>query len=241
MEEFLTIAQLAQGFNVSEKVIRHAFKKLLKQHKLIDGEDYLREGYRDELHFMYKIHPGRFAVHSNLFPAPSSVGSLDSQIADSTTKVGSRVATQETAFGSKRDSTLEDGGSTSTAQRAGSEDNRVGDERATSTRSESSRNDEYLEKFLASKDEQVGDLKEHLGDLRAQLAKKDEQLAQAQNMLSSMQEGQDMARDLIKMLGERVVDLSRRELPSGSKDNNLDTNVATRFATIPNHSASQEE
>ena len=82
----------------------------------------------------------------------------------------------------------------------------------------------------------MGDLKEHVADLRAQLAK-DEQLAQASNIINSMQEGQDMARDLIKMLGERVVDMSKRELPSGSKDSNLGSNRATQHDELGTHVA----
>ena len=248
MDEFLTIAQLAQGFNVSEKVIRHAFKKLLKQQKLIEGEDYIREGYRDELHFVYKIHPGRFAVHSNLFPAPASVDNLATQFDTTATEVGSQSATHHPDSDSKVGSKPDDLGSNSATQRGSSDNRAVSDEGSSSARHESSRSEEYLEKFLASKDEQVGDLKEHLSDLRAQLAKKDEQLAQANTILTSMQEGQDMARDLIKMLGERVVDLSRRELPSGSRGNTLESNsatqhdeLATHFATTPNHSATHDE
>jgi hypothetical protein len=67
-------------------------------------------------------------------------------------------------------------------------------------------------------------------------------------MVASMQEGQDMARDLIKMLGERVVDLSKRELPSGSMGNRLDSNgvtqpskFATHFVTTPDKLATQDE
>jgi hypothetical protein len=245
MEDFITIAQLAQGFHLSEKVIRHAFKKLLKQNKLIEGDDYIREGYRDELHFVYKIHPGRFAVHSNLFPTPPSVDNLATQFDTTGTHVDSKSATQGTVFDSKLDEL-----DSKPATQIGSQDsNRAAREDIdTSPQGESSKGDGYLEKLFESKDEQVVNLKEHVSDLRSQLAKKDEQLALAQNMLASMQDGQDSARDLIKMLGERVIDLSRRELPSGTKMSNSGSNgsiqsdrFATQFDTTLDHLAAHDE
>jgi hypothetical protein len=230
MDDFITIAQLAQGFNVSEKVIRHAFKKLRKQNKLIEGEDYIR----DELHFAYKIHPGRFAVHSTLFPSAPSVENLATHFATTGSNVDSKSATQDKEFDSKLDNKHDELGS-----KLGSQDsNRVArEEPVASTREESSKSEVFLERFLESKDEQVVNLKEHVADLRSQLAKKDEMLSQAHSMISSMQEGQDSARDLIKMLGERVVEFSRRELPSGSKDNNLGSHRATQ----PDDLGSQDE
>ena len=232
MEDFISIAQLAQGYHLSEKVIRHAFKKLLKQNKLIEGEDFIREGYRDELHFVYKIHPGRFAVHSNLFPTPPSVDNLATQFDTTGTQVDSKSVTQGSAFDSKPDEL-----GNKFATQIGSQDNNraTREDLDASPRMESSKGGEYLEKLFESKDEQVVNLKEHVADLRSQLAKKDEQLSLAQNMLASMQEGQDSARDLIKMLGERVIDLSRRELPSGTND----SNPGSKSATQPNRVATQ--
>jgi hypothetical protein len=249
MDEFITIAQLAQGFNVSEKVIRHAFKKLLKQQKLIEGEDYIREGYRDELHFVYKIHPGRFAVHSTLFPATTPVDNLATQFATTGTHVDSKPATQHDDLGSRFDSKHDDPGSKPATQPGSREDSRRAREDVdTLPRTESSKDNEILDKLFEAKDEQVVNLKEHVADLRSQLAKKDELLAQAQSMLSSMQEGQDSARDLIKMLGERVIDFSRHALPSGSKDSNPGSNRATQpdnfasqFATTSDDLATHDE
>lgn len=234
MDEFLTIAQLAQGFNVSEKVIRHTFKKLLKQKKLIEGEDYIREGYRDELHFVFKIHAGRFAVHSKLIPASSPVDDLATKFATTGTQVDSQSASQDTDSGSKLDSKPDELGTKSATQPGSQGINPAREEADVLPRTESRKENELIEKLLESKDENVSTLKEHIGDLRSQLSKKDDLLAQAQSMIASMQEGQNSARDLIKMLGERVIDLSRRELPSGSNGTNLDTNTATRpnnFAT----------
>lgn len=245
MDEFITIAQLAQGLNVSEKVIRHAFKKLLKQNKLVENEDYIREGYRDELHFVYKIHPGRFAVHSQLLPTFPSVDNLATKFATMGTQVDSKTATQDMKFDSKPDEL-----GSKPATQVGSHDNNnaARDELDTPARMENSKGNEFLEKLFETKDEQVSDLKMHIADLRSQLAKKDEQLAQAQSMLTTMQEGQDTAHGLIKMLGERVVDLSRRALPSGSKDNNLDSNraiqtnnFATQSAITPDDLATHDE
>ena len=117
----------------------------------------------------------------------------------------------------------------------------------TTSRVESNKGDEYLDKLLASKDEQVSNLKEHVDDLRSQLSKKDALLTQAHSMIASMQEGQDSARDLIKMLGENVIDLSRRALPSGSQDSNVASNRAiqannfdTQFATTSDDLATHD-
>jgi hypothetical protein len=245
MDEFITIPQLAQGFNVSEKVIRHAFKKLLKQNKLTEGEDYVREGYIDELHFVYKIHPGKFAVHSKLFPTPPSVENLATQFATTDSELGSTAATQHIEFDNKYD----DLGNKSATQLGSQDDSgaaRV--ESATTSRVEGSKSEGYLDKFLESKDEQVLNLKEHVADLRSQLAKKDEMLAQAQSMLTSMQEGQDTALHLIKLFGERVDELSRRALPSGSKESDHGSNgaaqpknFATQFATTSDDRATHDD
>jgi hypothetical protein len=198
MDEFITIAQLAQGFNVSEKVIRHAFKKLLKQNKLTEGEDYIREGYRDELHFVYRIHPGRFAVHSNLFPTPPSVDNLATQFATTGSNMDNTFATQHQEFDSKLDNKHEELGNKFATQPSSQNDGVAAKiEPATTSRVENSRSDEYVERILSSKDEQILNLKEHVADLRAQLIKKDDQLSQAQGFLTFMQEGEYDARKLI--------------------------------------------
>ena len=245
MDEFITISQLAQGFNVSEKVIRHAFKKLLKQNKLVEGEDFIREGFRDELHFIYRIHPGRFAVHSKLIPTSSSVDNLATKFATTGSNMDSTSATQNQEFDNKHDEL----GNKSATQFGNQEDSRAARvESATTSRVESSKSDEFVERILSSKDEQILNLKEHVADLRVQLAKKDDQLFQAQGFLTFMQEGEYDARKLINVLGERVAELARHQLTSGNKENNVGSNtvtqpnnLATQSATTSDERATQDE
>src|SRR5438094_10617955 len=68
--EFLTLHQLARELNKPEKVLRYKFKKLLKKNTLVEGEDFVREGYIDDKHFLFKINPIRFAQLTELVPAP---------------------------------------------------------------------------------------------------------------------------------------------------------------------------
>jgi hypothetical protein len=68
--EFLTLHQLARELNKPEKVLRYKFKKLLKTNTLVEGEDYVREGYIDDKHFLFKINPVRFSTLTALNPAP---------------------------------------------------------------------------------------------------------------------------------------------------------------------------
>src|SRR5437764_5198272 len=59
--EFLTLHQLSRELNKPERVLRHRFKNLLKKNTLVEGEDFIREGYIDDQHFVFKINPVRFA------------------------------------------------------------------------------------------------------------------------------------------------------------------------------------
>jgi len=68
--EFLTLHQLSRELNKPEKVLRYKFKKLLKKNTLVEGEDFIREGYIDDKHFLFKINPIRFAQLTELSPSP---------------------------------------------------------------------------------------------------------------------------------------------------------------------------
>jgi hypothetical protein len=68
--EFLTLHQLARELNKPEKVLRYKFKNLLKKNALVEGEDFVREGYIDDKHFLFKINPVRFTQLTELIPAP---------------------------------------------------------------------------------------------------------------------------------------------------------------------------
>ena len=68
--EFLTLHQLSRELNKPEKVLRYKFKKLLRKNTLVEGEDFIREGYIDDKHFLFKINPLRFSQLTELSPAP---------------------------------------------------------------------------------------------------------------------------------------------------------------------------
>ena len=68
--EFLTLHQLSREFDKPEKVLRYKFHQLRKQNKLNDGEDFIREDFIDERHFVYKINPVTFFKVAGLAPVP---------------------------------------------------------------------------------------------------------------------------------------------------------------------------
>jgi hypothetical protein len=68
--EFLTLHELSRELNKPERQLRHKFKNLLKKNTLIEGEDFVREGYIDDQHFVFKINPLRFVELTQLNPAP---------------------------------------------------------------------------------------------------------------------------------------------------------------------------
>jgi len=68
--EFLTLHELSRELNKPERQLRHKFKNLLKKNTLVEGEDFIREGYIDDQHFVFKINPLRFAELTQLNPTP---------------------------------------------------------------------------------------------------------------------------------------------------------------------------
>ena len=68
--DFLTLHELSRELNKPERQLRHKFKNLLKKNTLIEGEDFIREGYIDDQHFVFKINPVRFVALTQLNPVP---------------------------------------------------------------------------------------------------------------------------------------------------------------------------
>jgi hypothetical protein len=68
--EFVTLHDLAVTLDKPEKVLRYHFKNLMRKNALQEGVDFIKEGYRDEQHFIYKINPESFMRVSGLSPAP---------------------------------------------------------------------------------------------------------------------------------------------------------------------------
>ena len=74
--ELLTLHQLARQFNKPERQVRYRFHELIKAGKLIEGEDFRKENFRDEFHFAYRINPLRFMEESNLLVEPPATSGL---------------------------------------------------------------------------------------------------------------------------------------------------------------------
>ncbi len=55
--DFLTLHELSVQFDVPVRVLRYRLRKLLQADKLVDGEDYRRDDFVDETHFVWRINP----------------------------------------------------------------------------------------------------------------------------------------------------------------------------------------
>src|SRR5437763_15269571 len=94
---FLTLHQLARELNKPEQVLRYKFKKLLRKNALVEGEDFVREGYIDDKHFLFKINPVRFAQLTELITAPPS----DTNRYQTDTNTGNKGYQLDTNFGNQ--------------------------------------------------------------------------------------------------------------------------------------------
>lgn len=55
--DFLTLHELSVQFDVSVRVLRYRLRQLLQAGKLIDGQDYRRDDFVDDTHFVWKVNP----------------------------------------------------------------------------------------------------------------------------------------------------------------------------------------
>jgi len=58
--QFITLGLLAKMFDEQEITIRRAFKKLIKQGKLIETKDFIKANFLNERNFTYKLNPDKF-------------------------------------------------------------------------------------------------------------------------------------------------------------------------------------
>jgi hypothetical protein len=58
--EFLTIHDLSREFNIPARVVRYRLSSLIGRGKLQEGEDYRREDFKDDQHFIWKVNPLSF-------------------------------------------------------------------------------------------------------------------------------------------------------------------------------------
>lgn len=84
--DFLTLHEFSLRFDIPVRVLRYRLRHLLQTGKLTDGEDFRRDDYVDETHFVWKINPisiarliGARSVNATATQAPSGVTQIVSQ------------------------------------------------------------------------------------------------------------------------------------------------------------------
>ncbi len=66
--DFLTIHEISREFDLPARVVRYRLLSCLQAGKLHEGEDFRREDYQDERHFVWKVNPLSFMRASGLKP-----------------------------------------------------------------------------------------------------------------------------------------------------------------------------
>lgn len=70
--EFVTIHDLSRELNTPARVIRYRLINLIAEGKFKEQEDFRRDDFKDDQHFVWKIHPLRYMQETGLKPAPPS-------------------------------------------------------------------------------------------------------------------------------------------------------------------------
>jgi hypothetical protein len=203
--EFLTLHELSRELNKPERQLRHKFKNFLKKNTLIEGQDFIREGYIDDQHFVFKINPVRFVELTQLHPAPPP-DTTDYQVGTTADNNGYQVATKSV---NNIDTTPQESGTNGGNQQPHS---------STSDTEEIVLDDitnDYIEL-----------LKEQLREKDKQLAVKDEQLKSKDDLLKLAHE-QHKEKDNAQILAlSEIIRLNKKLLPpsAGETVRNVDTN-----------------
>src|ERR1019366_4277137 len=76
--EFVTIHDLSRELNIPARVIRYRLMQLIAEQKLKEHDDFRRDDFKDDQHFLWKIHPLRFMQQTGFKPAtlPPAVNNL---------------------------------------------------------------------------------------------------------------------------------------------------------------------
>lgn len=77
--EFVTIHDLSRELNVPARIIRYRLIQLIAEQKLKEHEDFHRDDFKDDQHFLWKIHPLRFMQESGLKPVVTSPVTVDNK------------------------------------------------------------------------------------------------------------------------------------------------------------------
>jgi hypothetical protein len=67
--EFVTIHDLSRALNIPARVIRYRLMQLIAEQKLKEHDDFRRDDFKDDQHFVWKIHPLRFMQQTGFKPA----------------------------------------------------------------------------------------------------------------------------------------------------------------------------
>ena len=78
--EFVTIHDLSRELNVPARVIRYRLIQLIAEQKLKEHEDFRRDDFKDDQHFLWKINPLRFMQESGLKPLVAKPLPADNKI-----------------------------------------------------------------------------------------------------------------------------------------------------------------
>ena len=207
--EFLTLHELSRELNKPERQLRHKFKNLLKKNILSEGEDFIRDGYVDDQHFIFKINPLRFVELTQLNPAPLpdttgyQVGTnVDNNLDNSGYHVGTKpvnnIDTTPQEFGTNSGSQQQDIGTSDTQEIV---------------------IDDITNDFIDL-------LKQQLREKDKQLSVKDEQLKAKDDLLKLSHE-QAREKDNAQILAlSEIIRLNKKLLPPSSSETvrNVDTN-----------------
>jgi len=219
--ELLTLHQLSRELNKPEKVLRYKFKNLLKKNTLVEGEDFIREGYIDDKHFLFKINPLRFSQLTELAPAP---------LPDTPEyQRGTNVDTNGYQVGTKSVTNL-DTKTTEVDTSVGNQKENVG-----TNNTQDNYNKTIFNDFIEL-------MKEQLREKDKQLKAKDEQLKSKDELLKQAQE-QTREKDNAQILAvSEIIRLNKKLLPSGPGETviNVDTNGYQTREAIDTNGGTQD-
>ena len=225
--EFLTLHELSRELNKPERQLRHKFKNLLKSNTLKDGEDFIREGYIDDQHFVFKINPVRFAELTRLNPAPP-LDSTEYHVGNNLDNSGDQVDTKSV---------------NTVVTNAPEVDTTVGNHQSHIDTSDTQEIvlDDITNDFIEL-------LKEQLREKDKQIAVKDEQLRSKDELLKlAHEQAKEKDNAQILALGE-IIRLNKKLLPPSPSEtvrnvdtngyqpgNNVDTNRGNQAADLDNN------
>jgi hypothetical protein len=225
--DFLTLHELSRELNKPERQLRHKFKNLLKKNTLIEGEDFIREGYIDDQHFVFKINPVRFVALTQLNPVPLPDNNgyhAANNVDNNGYQVGNKSVNKLDTTSPEIDTT----GATQQPQSNTSDTQEIVLDDITN---------DYIEL-----------LKEQLREKDKQLSVKDEQLKAKDDLLKlAHEQAKEKDNAQILALGE-IIRLNKKLLPPSPSETvrnvdangypsgtNMDTNVGNQTADVDNN------